>query len=543
MSVEPNAHTACGAAAWLRHIRAAVAGALFVAGCSAFAASLQIVSLAEVKPGSVIATVRTADNQPPTTAFHLLFPTAAPGAQDFTAKEVTPVTDASADLATTTILCVDRSGSMRLVVPSMKAALRDAFASPRPDLRASLLSFGTTVSKQLQPLSNDPAQVKRALDGIQAEHGPDGKTLLYDAIILAINRLKDDPGVHAGSLLVISDGKDEGSSIALDNLVNDAKMRGYPIDSIGYGKLAPASSGSLAALSRATGGKFVLAQTDAQLSDAIRDDLGTKPLPAFRLRFDYPASSAKTPAGAAMLQYAVAGASTASVPVTVPLAAPEANAIRPASTQAAAAAPAENESWLDALKKRLAGSSALISIRFTTLTAALLALLAALAWIFLLRRTKKPPPEKIVDESIDAPPASTRPVRAQTQISPDFPAPRQGEPAAWLIGRSGHWRGKRYPIERAMIHVGSDEKCELAVTGDDYVSRRHATIRYEAGGLYLADLSSTNGTFLNGTRVSQTPSMLVAGDDIRFGHTSFELRDANEDAPAPRRNGDRHRVP
>lgn len=537
MSVEPNAHTACGVAAWLRHIRAAVGGALFVAGCSAFAASLQIVSLAEVKPGSVIATVRTADNQPPTTAFHLLFPTAAPGARDFTAKEVTPVTDASADLATTTIICVDRSGSMRHVVPSMKAALRDAFASPRPDLRASLLSFGTTISKQLQPLSNDPAQVSRVLDGIQAERGPDGKTLLYDAIILAINRLKDDPGVHAGSLLVISDGKDEGSSIELDNLVNDAKMRGYPIDSIGYGKLAPASSGSLAALSRATGGKFVLAQTDAQLSDAIRDDLGTKPLPAFRLRFDYPASSDRTPAGSAMLQYAVAGASAASVPVNVALAAPDANAIRPANTQGASVAPEASAS---------AATPPLISIRFTKLTAALLlALLAVIAWIIIwLRRPKPPkPPEPIVDEPIDASAAGAGLVRAQTQISPDFPAPRQGEPAAWLIGRSGHWRGKRYPIERAMIHVGSDEACELAVTGDDYVSRRHATIRYEAGGLYLADLSSTNGTFLNGTRVSQTPSMLVAGDDIRFGHTSFELRGANEDAPAPRRNGDRHRVP
>jgi len=555
MPVELNARAWCEAADCLHRIRVAVAtvfaGSLLAvlppATCIAVAADLNVVSLTQAKPGSVIATVRTADNHPPVTAFHLLFPSAAPGAQDVLAKEVTSVTDASADLATNVIICVDSSGSMKRVVPSMKTALQAAFAAPRPDLRVSVLSFGTTVSSQLLPVSNDPKELSHATSGIKAESGPDGKTLLYMAVVKAINRLRDDPTVHSGRLLVISDGKDEGSPISLDSLVKQAHERGFRIDSIGFGGLAPQWSGSLKSLSDATGGRYVLATTDVQLSDAIRDDFGTAPLPAFKVRFDYPASDVEAPPGSAMLRYAAEGASAVNVSITMPIASPLASADHAtgpsAESDAAAlnssATPSQPESWFERFEKWLAGSSS-IGIRVSTLTAACLALLAVIVWVALLFRKK---PEIKVEPLAVPTPSDRGPVRGPTQIGTNFPPPARGHPAAVLVGRSGDWRGKRYPIEHAMTHIGSDEKCELALTGDDYVSRRHASIRYESGTLYLSDHSSTNGTFLNGTRVTGTPSMLVPGDDVRFGHTSFEVHGIGVGAAMGHRDGDRHSVP
>ena len=54
---------------------------------------------------------------------------------------------------------------------------------------------------------------------------------------------------------------------------------------------------------------------------------------------------------------------------------------------------------------------------------------------------------------------------------------------------------------------------------DKGVSRQHAAIIRKEGSLYLVDMSSANGTYLNGQRlVPQQPRVLRDGDDIRLGH-------------------------
>lgn len=547
MPVEPRAYAACGVVPWLRRMRAAVAVALLFTAFAVAAADLQIVSLSQTKPGIVVATVRTSDRQPPATAFHLSFPSVASGLQDFVAKEVTPA-DTSADLATTVVICVDRSGSMQRVVPSVKAALHDAFSTPRPDLRAELLMFGTTVSRQLLPLSTSQQDMLRALRGIRAESGPDGKTRLYDSIVEAINRLRNDPAVRAARLLIISDGKDEGSSISLDNLAKIARQRGFRIDSIGYGKLAPQWSHSLETLSNATGGTYVLATADAALSDAIRNDLGTTPLPAFEVRFEYATSGTETAPGSAMLRYVAAGASAVTAPIAVPLALPSASGTSAGSSSAdsamptpseALAAPSHQQTWFDAFIGWLSRADHRIGIATGGLIAAAVSLLTGWWWLLVFRR--RATVRIAVQGKPDTP--GPRPMGSPTQIGSSFPPPERGRPAALLIGQSASWRGRHYPIEHATVRIGSDEKCDLALTGDDFVSHQHATIRYESGSLYVSDLSSTNGTFVNGTRMTNTSRVLSAGDEIRFGHTSFELRGGGEHSPILPRDGNRHSVP
>jgi pSer/pThr/pTyr-binding forkhead associated (FHA) protein len=68
------------------------------------------------------------------------------------------------------------------------------------------------------------------------------------------------------------------------------------------------------------------------------------------------------------------------------------------------------------------------------------------------------------------------------------------------------------------------------------VSRRHAEIRVEEEGkaLYLWDLGSSNGTFINGDRlISHRPYRLKDGDQVRFGQLMVLVRFRKKDSMAP----------
>ncbi|MDX1660003.1 MAG: FHA domain-containing protein [Nitriliruptorales bacterium] len=58
---------------------------------------------------------------------------------------------------------------------------------------------------------------------------------------------------------------------------------------------------------------------------------------------------------------------------------------------------------------------------------------------------------------------------------------------------------------------------------DVYVSDEHAEVMPDDGGWSVRDLGSTNGTYLNGAKVTQ-PTPLAAGDQLRVGKTRIEVR-------------------
>jgi hypothetical protein len=69
--------------------------------------------------------------------------------------------------------------------------------------------------------------------------------------------------------------------------------------------------------------------------------------------------------------------------------------------------------------------------------------------------------------------------------------------------------------------IGRDSRCDLAI-GDMTVSRVHARLDRTPDGWALTDLSSTNGTRVNGWLVrDQTP--VRAGDIVRFGDAEYAL--------------------
>jgi hypothetical protein len=112
-------------------------------------------------------------------------------------------------------------------------------------------------------------------------------------------------------------------------------------------------------------------------------------------------------------------------------------------------------------------------------------------------------------------------IRKGSETSVRISAGREpGERPAWckLLPAGGH-----DPIEvthnRAV--VGRSGTADVHVA-DPEVSRRHALLWREAGATWIVDLGSANGTFLNGSRVTE-PTPVAPGDLLEFGPGSFVL--------------------
>lgn len=83
---------------------------------------------------------------------------------------------------------------------------------------------------------------------------------------------------------------------------------------------------------------------------------------------------------------------------------------------------------------------------------------------------------------------------------------------------------RSYPLTNSRVSIGADSTNDIVLT-DSTVSRMHAEIRRSRGRLALADLGSTNGTFINGKRVTRT-APLRPGDEVSFGAARLRVAGA-----------------
>ena len=81
--------------------------------------------------------------------------------------------------------------------------------------------------------------------------------------------------------------------------------------------------------------------------------------------------------------------------------------------------------------------------------------------------------------------------------------------------------GRRLTIVEATT-VGRSPDCALHLDDDDYVSSRHALLTPADNGVWVEDLGSTNGTFVNGAQVT-TARQLQPGDQIQIGETQLRV--------------------
>ncbi len=101
----------------------------------------------------------------------------------------------------------------------------------------------------------------------------------------------------------------------------------------------------------------------------------------------------------------------------------------------------------------------------------------------------------------------------------------------WLLenvsDESGKWM---IAIKPFPFTIGRDEGCNLTLESK-WVSMHHAEINTTGGLLWIRDLGSTNGTFVN-QRPIQKSELIEPGDIIRFGKSDFCVKRANSIQPA-----------
>ncbi len=95
-------------------------------------------------------------------------------------------------------------------------------------------------------------------------------------------------------------------------------------------------------------------------------------------------------------------------------------------------------------------------------------------------------------------------------------------PAARLVATQGPYAGQAFELAGDLMTIGREASHAIALVNDMGVSRTHAQIVRQGDQTLIEDLGSTNGTYVNGIRVS-APTPLKAGDTLQLGASLFRV--------------------
>jgi hypothetical protein len=122
-----------------------------------------------------------------------------------------------------------------------------------------------------------------------------------------------------------------------------------------------------------------------------------------------------------------------------------------------------------------------------------------------------------------APMAAAAPVvNRPAPATPARPTGTSSKGATRLVITGGAKEGLEIPLPGDQITIGRSSDSGLVIR-DDYTSTHHARLLNWNEGWVIQDLDSTNGTFLDGTRVV-VPTQVPLNTPVKIGTTSFELR-------------------
>jgi hypothetical protein len=113
-------------------------------------------------------------------------------------------------------------------------------------------------------------------------------------------------------------------------------------------------------------------------------------------------------------------------------------------------------------------------------------------------------------------------------LSPQQAAGLLPQPTARELGRlvvlssPALEEGEVYTVDSSPLTVGRGANNDLAISGDEYASSRHARFEPRRDGIWVEDIGSTNGTFVNGIRLTRE-RRLTPGDVVRIGETDLRF--------------------
>ena len=136
---------------------------------------------------------------------------------------------ASEDVPLELIVAVDISGSMGPSMPKLKRAVKDFLGAVPSNDQVTLLGFNDNVFP-LARKATDPSERIRAVDRL----APWGATALYDVILRGIDMLGRQTGRKA--LVVFTDGEDQGSHVAIEDVERRLQASDVTLYMIGQGR-------------------------------------------------------------------------------------------------------------------------------------------------------------------------------------------------------------------------------------------------------------------------------------------------------------------
>ena len=99
-----------------------------------------------------------------------------------------------------------------------------------------------------------------------------------------------------------------------------------------------------------------------------------------------------------------------------------------------------------------------------------------------------------------------------------------------LVVASGKNAGRTIAIKRNRLLIGRAEECDVRPLSED-VSRRHCEVLVGPTEVWIQDLGSRNGTFVNGTKIAER-TRIVDGDVIRVGVLELKVSCTDPSAKA-----------
>jgi hypothetical protein len=110
-------------------------------------------------------------------------------------------------------------------------------------------------------------------------------------------------------------------------------------------------------------------------------------------------------------------------------------------------------------------------------------------------------------------------IMAPSQLAAEHSVPAGGK---LVVVRSQVLKnGRSFPTGPVPLTLGRAEDNDVALSKDEFASAHHARIESQRDGVWILDLGSTNGTFVNGKRLDGR-RLLKEGDVVQIGDT--ELR-------------------
>jgi hypothetical protein len=221
------------------------------------------------------------------------------------------------------IFCIDQSSSMDpLATQQIREALKGVLLNPVLPLNTALWVFDSDVT-ELRGFSKDAPPLAAAIDQIGAEPRQDAKAKLYEAIVLMLSELRNYQTEGPKRVILITAGKDDGSGIREQVVINEAKAQNIEIDTIAFGNVSDTGPELLASLAKDTDGHFFLAANGPQLARELRTLLDSTPAQVVDVLFQYETEEELHGKGSAKLEFAPDGQTPASLPIRRGISAPK----------------------------------------------------------------------------------------------------------------------------------------------------------------------------------------------------------------------------